>query len=121
MTMSAVRSESSIKKDVLMEFPPEDEARSTRVAPLPQSDPLLEFSVEQDRTPVGPVRTDRRRHKSPSWASRAWRALRLRSRASGESSRLQTSPMTMSGISASATETDALMAFLSEDEASSIR
>ena len=53
MTMLAIIPESSIEKDVLMAFPPENEASSIRVAFVPQSDPLLEFSTE-DRTPVGP-------------------------------------------------------------------
>lgn len=56
-----------------MEFPPESEVSSTRVALLPQSDALLEFGTE-DCTPVGPARTDRRR--PTSWVSGAWRAFR---------------------------------------------
>jgi hypothetical protein len=73
MTKSAIISESSTEKDVLMAFPAEAEVSSVRVASLPKSDPLLEFSAEEDRTPVGPVRTDRRRHEPASPASRAWR------------------------------------------------
>src|SRR5258705_2787160 len=107
---------------------PNDEASNIRVAALPQSEPLLEFSAEIDRAPVGPIRTDRRRHKSASRVSRAWRALtnevasdgrwfkdlrRLRSRAWRESGRLLTSPVTRSGlIFKSSIEMDALIAFL---------
>ncbi len=57
-----------------MAFPPEAEVSSVRVATLRQSDPLLEFSAEEDRTPVGPACTVRRRHESASRASGAWRA-----------------------------------------------
>src|SRR5258705_474417 len=49
---------------------PDDEASNIRVAALPQSDPLLDFSPDIDRTAIG---TDPR-HESPSRASRAWRA-----------------------------------------------
>jgi hypothetical protein len=48
MTMSGIIFKSSTETDDLMAFLPEDEASSIRVAPLPQSDPLLEFSPEED-------------------------------------------------------------------------
>jgi len=71
MTTSAIVSESPTKKDVLMAFPPESEASSIRAGPLPMIDPLLEFSCEEDRTPVAADR----RHESTSRASGAWRVL----------------------------------------------
>jgi len=54
-----------------MAFPPESEASSIRAGPLPMIDPLLEFSSEEDRTPVAADR----RHESTSRASGAWRVL----------------------------------------------
>jgi len=71
MATSAIVSESPTKKDVLMAFPPESEASSIRAGPLPMIDPLLEFSCEEDRTPVAADR----RHESTSRASGAWRVL----------------------------------------------
>ena len=53
-----------------MAFVPEDQTSSIRVEALPQSDSLLEFSSEEDRTPVDADR----RYESQSGASRAWRA-----------------------------------------------
>lgn len=133
MTRSAIVSESSVDKDVLMAFPPENDASSTRVSPLSRTDSLLEFSAEGDRTPVGPARTDRHRHKSTSSASGAWHPptgevagdgrwfkdlQRLRSGALGRSSRLRRSPGI---ISESPTAAEALMAFVPEDKSSSTR
>jgi hypothetical protein len=64
-------SESSTGTEALMAFMPGDQASSIRARPLPMIDPLLEFSSEEDRTPVDADR----RHESASRASGAWRVL----------------------------------------------